>query len=266
MNRIDMVFNTLKAQHKTAFIGYQCVGDPDLTTTYDVVLEMERCGCDMMELGIPFSDPCAEGPIIQEAYVRALSNPHTTDDIMHMVHELRKETQMPIIYVLYYNQIFKYGCERFIIACANSGVDALNIPDLPFEHQDELLPLTKQYGIHLISLITPRSSKRKEMIAIQSHGFLNCVPPMLEDDQSEEYEKALSSYMSELNSYSNTPKVLGFGIANIEQITQVKDMVDGLIVDSAIVQEVAKIATKERTVHDIGYFVKQLSDACHNPK
>lgn len=263
MNRIDTTFEKLKQQQRTAFIGFLCAGDPTLDDTYHCILEMEKNGCDLIEIGIPFSDPCAEGTIIQEASCRALQHHYTTDAIMDMVKHIRKQTQLPLVYLLYYNQIFKYGSERFIRACADCGIDGLIIPDLPFEHQEELEPVAKAHGIYLISLITPVSAKRKRMVTQHAQGFLYCVTSTGVTGMRDSFDTDLKAFIEELNHYSDTPKALGFGISNIDQIQQLKTYADGIIVGSAIVKEIAKLSTKENTIEDIGRFVKTLADACH---
>ena len=263
MNRIDKTFQALKKKQQTAFIGFLTAGDPDLNTTKECIFEMEKNGCDLIEIGIPFSDPCAEGPIIQQASLRALQNDISCDAIMDMVKEVRKSLQLPLIYMLYYNQIFKYGCERFINACAACGIDALIICDLPFEHQDELTSIAHKKGIYLISLVTPASGKRKKMITQQAKGFLYCVTSMGVTGVREQFHMDLKAFIEELNSYGSIPKAFGFGISTPKQIKELKQYADGIIVGSAIVREIAKLSTGENTIQDVGAFVYTLSKACH---
>lgn len=264
MNRIDSTFQSLKQNHQTAFIGFLTAGDPNLSCTKECIIEMEKSGCDLIEIGIPFSDPCAEGPVIQEADIRALNNGVTISNIMNMVKEVRKTTQIPLIYLLYYNQIYKYGCEAFLHACAECGIDALIIPDLPFEHQNELRPIAQANGIYLISLVTPASGKRKKEITETAQGFLYCVTSMGVTGMREHFKTDLKSFIEELNTYGDIPKALGFGISTPEQIKEMKAYADGIIVGSAIVREIAKLSTDETTIQDIGAFVATLANACHN--
>lgn len=264
MNRIQQRFDTLKREHKTAFIGFLTAGDPDMDTSRECILEMERNGCDIIEIGIPFSDPCAEGPVIQEASVRALQHGYSSDDIMEMVKQVREVSQIPLVFLLYYNQIFAYGCEAFLRSAHNCDIDALIIPDLPYEHRDELMPLAKQYGITLISLVTPASGKRKAQIASESEGFLYCVTSMGVTGMRDQFSIDLRAFISELNTYSDTPKALGFGISTVEQIKEMKQYADGIIVGSAIVHEIGKLSDGNHTVQDIGAFVRTLADAAHN--
>lgn len=263
MNRIEKKFQELKAANKTAFIGFVTAGDPTIDTCYDCILEMAKNGCDLIELGVPFSDPIAEGPVIQEASERALLNGTTTDDVMELVTRLRKKTQLPLVYLLYFNQIFTYGITAFLKACQACGIDGLIIPDLPYEHTKELLPEAKQYGIQLISLVTPVSEKRKKMIAENSEGFLYCVTSLGVTGERSSFQMDLKAFLEELNHYTTTPKALGFGISNADQIKELKAYGDGVIVGSAIVSQVKKLGKNELTLAQFGAFIKQLADAAH---
>lgn len=263
MNRIDQTFQRLKKEQKTAFIGFLTAGDPDLSTSKACLLELDKNGCDIIEIGIPFSDPAAEGPVIQEASLRALRHHITTDDVFTMVQEIREECEAPLVFLLYYNQIFKYGTEKFLIACERIGIDGLIVPDLPFEHRAELLPQTQAHHIQLISLVTPISEKRKEMIAKNSEGFLYCVTSLGVTGERSTFDMDLKAFIEELQTYSDTPKALGFGISTVEQIKEFKTYADGVIVGSAIVRQIGKIAQGSGTVEDVGRLVKELSDACH---
>lgn len=264
MTRIDETFTRLKKEQKTAFIGFLTAGDPNLKTSRDCLLEMVKNGCDIIEIGIPFSDPMAEGPVIQEASDRALQQGIKTDDIMRMVKQLRSQVQVPLVYLLYFNQIFTYGIERFMKASADAGIDAIIVPDLPYEHQQELQPTAQAHGITLISLITPASSKRKEMIAKQSRGFLYCVTSLGVTGERASFTTDLKAYMEELDAYTTTPKALGFGISNAEQIREFKQYADGVIVGSAIVRQIGRIAKKEIDMAEFGRFVASLANAAHS--
>ena len=263
MNRIDKTFQRLKEEKKTAFIGFLTAGDPDIKTSIECMKEMEKNGCDLIEIGVPFSDPCAEGPLIQEANVRALRHNIKTDDIMDMVKEIRKQSSIPLLYLLYYNQIFKYGSIRFLDACASCGIDGLIVPDLPYEHQDELYDIAQARGIHLISLVTPVSAKRKQQVCAQSKGFLYCVTSTGVTGIRDTFDTDLKAFIEELRNYSDTPKALGFGISKVSQVQELKHYAEGIIVGSAIVQEIANISTGENSPQDVGLFVKKLADACH---
>lgn len=263
MNRIDKKMSELKEQQKTAFIGFLTAGDPDIQTCLSCLEQMEKNGCDIIEIGLPFSDPIAEGPVIQSANLRALSHNITTDDVMEMVKIYRKTSNIPLLYLLYYNQIFTYGIKDFIQACANAGIDGLIIPDLPFEHRDELLPLAEANNIIIISLVTPASAQRKELITKDSKGFLYCVTSLGVTGERNEFTTNLQAFIQELNTYTDTPKALGFGISTPEQIKEMKAYADGIIVGSAIVRRIEEISTKGKTPEDVGIFIKELNHACH---
>lgn len=263
MNRIASTFQQLKKINRTAFIAFLTAGDPDLQTTRKLLLEMQNNGCDIIEIGIPFSDPAADGPEIQAASIRALQHRIKTADIMAMVKDVRHEIHVPLVYLLYYNQIFTYGAQRFIRDCADAGIDGLIIPDLPMEHQMELLPLAQAADIALISLVTPISAKRKQQIAMHANGFLYCVTSTGVTGTRAQFKADLKAFIDELNQYSDIPKALGFGISNVEQILELKAYADGIIVGSAIVREIAKLSSGEASVQDVGAFVKTLCDACH---
>lgn len=263
MNRIDQKFADLKVKHQTALIGFITAGDPDLETSRTCILEMENNGCDIIEIGIPFSDPCAEGPIIQAASERALQNNLHTDDVMKMVASIRQESQIPLIFLLYYNQIYKYGSEAFMQACADCGIDGLIIPDLPYEHQEELRPIAEQHGIYLISLVAPVSVQRKAKIAKNSKGFLYCVTSMGDSDMQDTFTNHLQTFIAELNSECDTPKALHLIIDHPKQIQFIKAFVDGIIIDSAIVKEIHKYSTGEITLKEFGTYIAALAMACH---
>ena len=264
MNRIEAKLAQLKKEHKTAFIGFLTAGDPDLSTCRSCLQQMEANGCDIIEIGLPFSDPIAEGPVIQAANLRALSHDITTDDVMEMVKAYRKESEIPLLYLLYYNQIFSYGIRKFLEACHISGIDGLIIPDLPFEHHDEIMPIADELGIIIISLVTPVSDQRKEKITKDSKGFLYCVTSTGVTGERNSFKTNLKAFIDELNQYSDTPKALGFGISTPQQIKEMKSYADGIIVGSAIVRRIEEITTKGKTPQDVGAFIKELSDACHS--
>lgn len=266
MNRIEYRMQQLKKEDKTALIGFLTAGDPDLSTCMECLTQMETNGCDIIEIGVPFSDPIAEGPTIQAANLRALSHHITTDDVMNMVKEYRKKSEIPLLYLLYFNQIFSYGIEKFINTCQQAGIDGLIIPDLPYEHRDEILPYAEELGIIIISLVTPVSDQRKESIVKDSKGFLYCVTSTGVTGERTEFHTNLKAFIEELNHYSTTPKALGFGISTPEQIREMKSYADGIIVGSAIVRRIEEITTKHKTPQDVGCFIKELSDACHEKR
>lgn len=260
-NRIDNMFSGLKQKNKKALITFITAGDPDLATTEELVLEMERQGADLVELGIPFTDPMAEGPVIQVANTRALKNDVSIPRIMELVERLRVKTQVPIVYLMYFNSILHYGVERFFKDCAKSGVDGVIIPDLPFEESDEVSNYTESNGVHYITMVSPTSEKRIISIASDAKGFLYCVSSLGVTGTREKIATDLNSFFNQIKKYSKIPNCLGFGISSPEQVSQVKQYCDGVIVGSAIVKLIAADTDKENKIETVGKFTADLKNA-----
>ncbi|MCX4326702.1 MAG: tryptophan synthase subunit alpha [Lachnospiraceae bacterium] len=231
MSRIKNAFNG-----KKAFIGFITAGDPSLGKTEEFVLEMERAGASLVELGIPFSDPVAEGPVIQDANVRALSAGCTTDKIFEMVKSLRTKTQIPLVFLAYANTLYKYGYERFCTKCSETGIDGLIIPDLPFEEKGELSGIAESHGIDLISLIAPTSKQRIQMIAREAKGFIYIVSSMGVTGIRSEIKTDIQSIVDIIRGVTDVPVAVGFGINTKEQVEEYTRIADGAIVGSAIVK------------------------------
>lgn len=227
-------------ENKKAFIAFITAGDPSLEKTEEFVLTAEKAGADLVEIGIPFSDPIADGPVIQEANVRALKNNVTTDDIFDLVASIRKKTDIPLVFLTYLNPVFKYGYEKFLARCQQLGLDGLIIPDLPFEEKGELAPLAKQYDVDIISLIAPTSEQRIKTIAEDSSGFLYVVASMGVTGVRAEIKTDLPSILKAVKAASDTPAAVGFGINTPEQAKTISQYADGVIVGSAIVKLIAK--------------------------
>lgn len=258
-NRIDNMFAELKGSK--ALITFITAGDPDLDTTEELVLEMERRGANLVELGIPFTDPMAEGPVIQAANLRALKNDVSIPRIMELVQRLRTKTQIPIVYLMYYNSIIHYGVERFFIECGKSGVDGVIIPDLPFEESDEVTPYTEVNNVHYITMVSPTSEKRIRRITAEANGFLYCVSSLGVTGTREKISTNLKAFLQDVSKYSNLPKCIGFGISSPEQAAQVQQYCDGVIVGSAIVKLIAAAAIGKDAVTAVGDFTEQLKSA-----
>ena len=239
MNRIDEVFDTLKRQGKKALIPFITAGDAGLDTTEKLILAMEQAGADLIELGIPFSDPIAEGPVIQEASVRALENGTRLLDIFQMVRELRKKTQIPLVMMMYLNSIFGFGKERFFALCQETGVDAVIVPDMPYEEKDEIQEIADSHNVYSISMVVPTSQERISMIAKESQGFLYCVASTnitCEDSRRIDFEK----FFGEIKRYAEVPCAIDFESSAPQQIAEIKQYGDGVIVGSAIVKMVGR--------------------------
>ena len=242
-----------------AFIPFITCGDPDLETTAAVVRAAVENGADLIELGIPFSDPTAEGPVIQGASLRALRGGVTTDKIFELVRELRRDVTVPMVFMTYANVVFSYGAERFISTCRDIGIDGLILPDLPFEEKEEFLPLCHQYGVDLISLIAPTSENRIAMIAREAEGFLYIVSSLGVTGMRSEITTDLASIVEVVRKNTDIPCAIGFGISTPEQAARMAALSDGAIVGSAIVRLLEQYG-KDAPGY-VGAYVKQMKDA-----
>ena len=245
--------------HGKAFIPFITCGDPDLETTAAVVRAAVENGADLIELGIPFSDPTAEGPVIQGANLRALNGGVTTDQVFDLVRELRTDVSVPFIFMTYANVVFSYGAEKFISTCGEIGIDGLILPDLPFEEKAEFLPVCKKYGVDLISMIAPTSENRIAMIAREAEGFLYLVSSLGVTGVRSEISTDLASIVRIVRENTNVPCAVGFGISTPEQAKKMADLSDGAIVGSAIVRLIGRYG-KDAPAH-VGAFVKSMTDA-----
>lgn len=241
MSRIKEAF-----ENKKAFIGFLTAGDPTLSKTEEFIMEMERAGAALIEIGIPFSDPIAEGPVIQEANVRALSAPGgcTTDMVFEMAARVSKKVSVPLVFLTYLNPVFKYGYEAFCKKCSEAGIDGLIIPDMPYEERAELSLLAKQYGVDMISLIAPTSQERIERIAKDAEGYIYVVSSMGVTGVRSEITTDISSMVKSIRSVTDTPVAIGFGINTPQQAAEYSAMADGVIVGSAIVKLIAEHGEK----------------------
>ena len=254
MNRIQNAFD-----NKKAFIGFITAGDPSLDKTEEFILEMEKAGAALVEIGIPFSDPIAEGPVIQEANLRALSAGCTTDKIFDMVAKLRKKTQIPLAFMAYANSLYKYGYDRFCKRCAEVGIDGLIIPDMPFEEKGELQEFTGKYDLKLISLIAPTSQERIQMIAKEAEGFLYIVSSLGVTGIRSEINTDLASIIKIVRENTDIPCAIGFGISTPKQANEMAKIADGVIVGSAIIKLLEKYG-KDAPKY-IGQYVKSMKEA-----
>lgn len=251
MNKIASAFANGKA-----FIPFITCGDPDLETTKACIREMVRNGADLIELGIPFSDPTAEGPVIQGANIRALASGTTTSKIFEMVTELRREISTPMVFMTYANVVFAYGAERFLTACEQVGIDGLILPDLPYEEKDEFLPVCREHHVALISLIAPTSAGRIATIAREAEGFIYLVSSLGVTGTRSEITTDLASIMKVIRENTSIPCAIGFGISTPEQAAKMAGLSDGAIVGSAIIKILAQYGSESPKY--VGEFVKQM--------
>lgn len=254
MSNIQKAFENGKA-----FIAFVTCGDPDLETTAAVVRAAVENGADLIELGIPFSDPTAEGPVIQGASLRALQGGVTTDKIFAFVKELRRDVTVPMVFMTYANVVFSYGAERFIRTAKELNIDGLILPDLPYEEKDEFQPICRKYGVDLISLIAPTSEKRTAMIAAEAEGFLYLVSSLGVTGARNNIQTDLASIVKTVRENTAIPCAVGFGISTPEQAKQMASVADGVIVGSAIVKLVEKHG--KASPKYVGEYVKAMKDA-----
>ena len=242
-----------------AFIPFITCGDPDLETTGKIVRAAVKNGADLIELGIPFSDPTAEGVVIQGANLRALSGGVTTDQIFDFVRELRQDVHIPLVFMTYANVVFSYGAEEFISTCAEIGIDGIILPDLPFEEKGEFQPICAKYGVDLISLITPTSNKRIAMIAREADGFLYIVSSLGVTGTRSEITTDLASIVKVVREHTDIPCAIGFGISTPEQAQKMAALSDGAIVGSAIIKLIEKHGRE--AAGPVGEYVREMKRA-----
>lgn len=246
-------------QNGKAFIPFVTCGDPDLETTAGLVKAMAQAGADLIELGIPFSDPTAEGPVIQGANLRALSAGTTTDKVFELVKELRKSVAVPMVFMTYANVVFSYGADRFLSRAAQAGVQGLILPDVPFEEKKEFDPLCAKYGLELVSMIAPTSHQRITAIAREAQGFVYCVSSLGVTGVRSNITTDIGAMVSLVKQAKDIPAAVGFGISTPEQARAMAATADGVIVGSAIVKLVAQYGRESIPV--VAQYVKTMKQA-----
>ena len=252
--------NIYKAfENKKAFIPFITCGDPDLETTKKCVLEMIKAGADLVELGIPFSDPTAEGPVIQGANIRALSAGVTTDKVFELVRELRKDVKIPLVFMTYANVVFSYGVDKFMSLCKEVGIDGVILPDVPFEEKEEFSSVSSKYGIDMISLIAPTSEDRTAMIAKNAEGFIYVVSSLGVTGTRTEITTNIEDIVKVIRQNTSLPCAVGFGISNPQQARAMAEVSDGAIVGSAIIKILEKYG-KDSPKY-VGEFVREMKNA-----
>lgn len=242
-----------------AFIPFVTCGDPDLETTAAIVRAMAENGADLIELGIPFSDPTAEGPVIQGANIRALAGGVTTDKVFDLVREVRRDVTVPMVFMTYANVVYSYGAEKFIATCKDVGIQGLILPDIPFEEKEEFLDLCHTYGVDLVSLVAPTSADRIAMIAREAEGFLYIVSSLGVTGTRTEISTDLDSIVKVVRENTDTPCAIGFGISTPEQCAKMGAIADGAIVGSAIVKLVAQYG--KDAAGPVGEYVRSMKEA-----
>lgn len=256
MSRIEEAF-----QNHKAFIAFITVGDPDMETTERVVHAAVENGADLIELGIPFSDPTAEGPVIMEADEVALKAGTTTDKVFELTKKLRKTITVPMVYMTYANVVFSYGCEKFAQKAADAGIDGLILPDVPYEEKEEFTEVFDRYGLDLISMIAPTSEDRIAMIAKEAKGFIYMVSSLGVTGTRNEITTDISAMTDLVKKNTEVPCAVGFGISTPEQAAKMAELSDGAIVGSAIIKIIAKYG--KEAAGPVGEYVKEMADAVH---
>ncbi|MCD7958130.1 MAG: tryptophan synthase subunit alpha [Ruminococcus sp.] len=262
-NRIDTTLAQYKKTGKKALIPFITSGDGGYDCTEQAVMEMIKNGADLIELGVPFSDPIAEGPVIQRASERSLRQGTTLSGIFEMVQRLRKKTDTPLLFMMYLNTIFRFGTDRFFQTCQICGIDGVIVPDIPYEEKDEIQGSADKYNVHNISLVTPASEDRIQMIASDATGFLYCVSSNGVTGVRQKFDTEFDPLFEKIYKYAKIPCAVGFGISGPEAAKKMSKYCDGVIIGSAIVKLVEQYGGKTAP-KEIGIFIKSLRQALDN--
>ncbi|WP_069999593.1 tryptophan synthase subunit alpha [Cellulosilyticum sp. I15G10I2] len=262
MSKIQKAFEKVKQQGRKAFIPFVTAGDPSLEATERFIYTLEQTGSDIIEIGIPFSDPIADGPVIQRANVRALENNVTISRVFDMVTSIRKTTDVPLVFLLYANTIYYYGIESFFKKCQETGIDGVIIPDLPFEEREEFNVFASAQEVDVISLVAPTSKERIKEISKDAAGFLYCVSSMGVTGTRDNIQTDLKAMFETIDEYCNIPTALGFGISSADQAKAIKSYADGVIVGSAIVKIIEEHG--EKAEEALTHFAQEMMRALRN--
>ncbi len=262
MNRIVGKFNQLKSAGKKGLVVYIGAGDPHLQATHDLALAFDKAGVDILELGVPFSDPLADGLVNQLAAQRGLESGTTPPKLLATIAEIRKQAQIPLVLYIYFNLIHKVGLEKFIADCAQAGVDGLLVLDLPPEESDNYEALMKKAGLCHIYLVAPTTPEdRMELIVKRGSGFIYYISREGVTGMQTQVASNLASQVAKIRAYTNLPIAIGFGISNPDQARLVAQEGDACVVGSAIVNQIATHGKSPELVAKVGAFVKSLADA-----
>jgi tryptophan synthase alpha chain len=266
MNLIDTAFARIKAEGRTALIPFLTIGDPDLKTSVEIIKTLEQSGADMIELGVPYSDPLADGPVIQRASERALINNITLKDCIHVAEQAREAgVKIPFILFTYFNPVFQYGLEAFFQLVQSKGISGLIIPDLPIEEDEEVRQLAEAANVHLIPLVAPTSKDRVVRISRKAKGFVYCVSSLGVTGVRADFHTGIDEFLATVREATELPIAIGFGISNREQVERFGKQCDGVVVGSAIVRTIEDAipllkdeSMREAGLKQIGNFVSQL--------
>ncbi len=258
MNRIDEQFAKLKQEGKKALITFLTVGDPSLDVSEKAIRTMQEEGVDLIELGVPFSDPAADGVTIQAADERALKQGVDIFKVFELVGKIRADIKIPMVFLLYYNIIVQYGIDEFFKKCQSAGIDGLIIPDLPYEESGEIREYTEKYGVYQINLVSPTSRDRIKTIAENSGGFLYCVSSLGVTGEKSSFQTNFEEFFADINKYAKVPACVGFGISNGKQVRELSSYCDGAIVGSAIVKAIASGKTESESIENLKNKIRDL--------
>ena len=264
MNRIDATFAALRKRKQAAFMPFITAGDPSFEVTRDLVVELARNGADLIEFGIPFSDPIADGPVIQASYTRALAHGATLEQCLRTVREIRRLSAIPIVFMISYTLVFRHGLEGFIKSAQEAGVDGAIIPDLPIEEGEAAAKAGRARGFDIVFLIAPTTPpERRRRIAEMSQGFIYCVSVTGITGQRDRLPDYLVDYVASIKQLTDKPVCLGFGVSTPEQARFVAAHADGVIVGSAIVREMEKASAlpPREQVARVAAFAQRLAAA-----
>ena len=266
MGRIANTFNALRAQGEKALVIYLTAGDPSLEVTREIVLGLDAAGVDCLEIGVPFSDPTADGPIIQAASQRALRNGTTLSAILDMIESIRTVSEIPVVLFGYYNPILSYGTERFAVRAKETGVDGILVVDLPPEEAHELRQYTDPQGIDFISLIAPTTgTERMKMIASDASGFLYYISITGVTGTAKPQVEEVAKDIQRIRTVTELPLIVGFGISTPQQASQIAPYADGIVIGSAVVQMIEEHADKFDLVTHVAHYAKEIKEASQTP-
>ncbi len=264
MNRIEKKFAALKKQKKKAFIAFITAGDFGLSTTKKLVFEFDKCGADIIELGVPFSDPIADGPTIQASSERSLKRGTTLSQIIRLVGNLRPSSNIPIVLMTYYNPVLKYGLKKLVFDCEKNGIDGVIVPDLPPDEADDLIAASRGKRFSTIFLLSPTSTKERiKLVAKKSKGFIYYVSLTGITGARKRLPKELLSQVRLVKRYTKKPVCVGFGVSRPEQIKQICKVADGAVVGSAIVKVIERYSGKQNLIESVGRYLKSLVEVTH---
>lgn len=261
MSRIEKLFSDKRSRGENALIGYLTFGCPDNDAVPEIALSMEKAGLDLIEIGIPYSNPVADGEVIRKAAEKALSNGTKVRDVFEGIGKIRENSEMPIVILTYFNTVFNFGIDRFFETMKEKGADGIIIPDLPLEEKDEIADAAEINGIDIIPLVTRVSNDRIKNIVADAKGFVYCVSILGVTGMREDLDADLSDYMDEVRKYTDLPRAIGFGISNGKTAAKFKDISEGVIVGSAFVKETLETASLEQIMSNINAKVKEIKNS-----